>query len=332
MIRTIVIKENHEVLFDVPIEDRNQSDVKWFWVDFDVPNDEEALMLEKIFHFHPLSVEDCIDEYMQRPKLDFFEKYMFFIVHAINQETLYPTEIDVFISEQFIITFHQTSVRELNNLWNRLKKDEKLHDSPFYILHAIIDKLVDDYYPPVYQIEDQLNAIEENSKDESINELMEYLFEIRTELSRLRRTIVPMRDLMYRMIHSERLSNLSEHRVYFHDVHDHLLKLVEMLESYRDFSADIRDNYLSINSNSMNTIMMTLTVITTIFMPLTFIAGIYGMNFRHMPELEWKFGYFFILGIMGLISIIMIWIFKRKGWFGIGKRYNKRKHHQIKMR
>ncbi|WP_075981103.1 magnesium/cobalt transporter CorA [Bacillus massilinigeriensis] len=332
MIRTTVIKGDNEVLFNVPMKERHHPDIKWFWVDFNVPTEEESRLLEKVFKFHPLSVEDCLDEFSQRPKVDFFEKYMFFIVHAIHQETLNATEIDVFVSDQYIITFHQTPVRELNNLWERVRKDEKLRESPFLILHAIIDKLVDDYYPPVYQIEDELNSIEENSKDETINELMEYLFEVRTELSSLRRTILPMRDLIYRIIHSERMSNLSEHKVYFHDVHDHLLKLSELLESYREFSADIRDNYLSFNSNSMNTIMMTLTVITTIFMPLTFIAGIYGMNFHNMPELEWKYGYFLILGLMGLIAIIMVWIFKIKGWFGLGRRYSKRKHHHIKMK
>jgi magnesium transporter len=127
-----------------------------------------------------------------------------------------------------------------------------------------------------------------------------------------------MRDLLYRMISSERLNYLKGQHLYFNDVYDHLLKLVEMLETYRDFSSDIRDNYLSVNSNNLNTTMMTLTVITTIFMPLTFIAGVYGMNFTNMPELNWRYGYFVVLAIMMVIALIMFRYFVEKGWLHRG--------------
>ena len=133
-----------------------------------------------------------------------------------------------------------------------------------------------------------------------------------------------MRDLLYRMINSERLSYLKEQHLYFNDVHDHLLKLAEMLETYRDFSSDIRDNYLSVNSNNLNTTMMTLTVITTIFMPLTFIAGVYGMNFEYMPELSWRYGYFLVLGLMLLIALMMFRFFVKKGWLHKGNKKRRR--------
>ncbi|MGO4277019.1 CorA family divalent cation transporter, partial [Paenibacillus sp. TAF58] len=130
--------------------------------------------------------------------------------------------------------------------------------------------------PSIYQIEDQLDDIENNFDAESIEVLMKHIFGIRAKLLKLRRTIVPMRDLLYRVINTDRIEHLREQLVFFTDIHDHLLKLSEMIDSNRDLTADLRDSYISLNSNRMNTIMKTLTVITTIFMPLTFIAGLYG--------------------------------------------------------
>ena len=192
-------------------------------------------------------------------------------------------------------------------------------------MHRLIDTMVDEYFPPIYELENKLNAIEDNTKKESIAELIDQLFDLRNDLSKCRRTILPMRDLLYRMINSERLSYLKEQHLYFNDVHDHLLKLAEMLETYRDFSSDIRDNYLSVNSNNLNTTMMTLTVITTIFMPLTFIAGVYGMNFEYMPELSWRYGYFLVLGLMILIALMMFRFFVKKGWLHRGKKKKKKR-------
>jgi magnesium transporter len=219
----------------------------------------------------------------------------------------------------------------LNHLWESYRKDESLRKGPFFIMHSVIDKLVDEYFPLVYQLEDQLNSIEDNTENETVQMLIDNLFDIRADLSKLRRTVIPMSEMLYQLINSEKLSYLMEHKLYFNDVYNHLLKIVEMLESYRDFSSDIRDSYLSVNSNTMNSIMMTLTVITTIFMPLTFIAGVYGMNFKNMPELHWTFGYFITLGVMGVVAIIMFLYFRSKGWFKLG-RVRERKKRSIKIR
>lgn len=331
MIRTCALMEDDQLFYDIPVQEIKQKTIKWFWLDFVNPTEEEVMLLHSFLKFHPLSIEDSLDEYIQRPKLDFYDQYIFFVLHAIHQESLTPYEIDLFVGEKFIVTFQQKTVRDLNNLWERSKKDETLRKGPFFILHSIIDKLVDDYFPPVYQIEERLNSIEDNTQNESIQLLIEKLFDIRSDLSKLRRTILPMSDLLYRIIHSERLNHLKEHKLYFYDVQDHLLKLVEMIESYRDFSSDIRDSYLSVNSNTMNSIMMTLTVITTIFMPLTFIAGVYGMNFENMPELHWEFGYFMVLAFMGLTAILMFLYFRSKGWFRLGRK-KERKKRKINIR
>ncbi len=178
-----------------------------------------------------------------------------------------------------------------------------------------MDKLVDNYFPTLYQIEDQLNEIESNVNNESVEKLMEAVFDIRSNLIKLRKTVLPMRDLLYRVINSEKIDGVKEQLVYFTDIYDHLLKLSEMIESNREMTADMRDSYISINSNRMNTIMKTLTVMTSIFIPLTFIASIYGMNFEYMPELTWRWGYFGVLGVLLGVGSIMLFGLWRKGWF-----------------
>lgn len=201
----------------------------------------------------------------------------------------------------------------MEDAWAKISGQNKgVDQGPIYAAYLIMDKLVDQYFPSVYQIEDQLNDIENKVRSESIQALMDDIFEIRSKLLKLRRTIVPMRDLLYRVINSERIEGIKEHLFYFKDVHDHLLKLSEMIDSNRDVTADMRDSYISLNSNRMNTIMKTLTVITTIFMPLTFIAGIYGMNFENMPELKWQWGYFIVLALMFAIGFGMFTWFRKK--------------------
>ncbi len=327
MIRTCIVLENNEIMTDVPLARVKEKGVKWYWVDFENPTEQEVEVLQSFFRFHPLAIEDCLDEFSQRPKLDFYDHYIFVLLHAIHHDTLDSHEVNMFVNSQFIVTFHRHSVRDLNNLWDRVKKEGK-ELTPFTVMHGIIDKLVDDYFIPVYSIEDQLNRLEDDTDRDMINELMDQLFDIRHSMSKLRRSLIPMRDLMYRIINSGRLNAYKEQQLYFQDVYDHLLKLVEMLESYRDFSSDIRDSYLSMNSDKMNNIMMTLTVITTIFMPLTFIVGLYGMNFQHMPELDERYGYYIVLAVMFLIAVTMFGFFVKIGWLHFGvkkKRARKRK-------
>jgi magnesium transporter len=184
-----------------------------------------------------------------------------------------------------------------------------------YVAYLIMDKLVDNYFPTLYQIEDHMNDLESREENEKLQTLIDEVYDIRTDLLRLRRTVIPMRDLLYRTINSDKIPGIHDHIVYYKDIYDHLLKLTDMIESNREMTADLRDSYDSIRSSRMNMIMKTLTVITTIFMPLTFIAGVYGMNFRNMPELNWHWGYFGVLGVMAALGFGMYVWFRRKGWF-----------------
>lgn len=315
MLRTIAVTNDLQVIKDIPISNLSDSNIKWYWVDFNAPTEEESKLLETHFHFHPLAIEDCF-HLLQRPKLDHYENEHFLVLHSINQLTLKSEEIDLFLGSNFVVSFHLHQSRELDDAWDRIIEHKKLvKKDHIYVAYAIMDKIVDNYFPTLYQIEDQLNEIESNDKELSTAKLMDAVFDIRSDLLRLRRTVLPMKDLLYRVTNTEQIDEVKQHLLYFKDIHDHLLRLSEMIESNREMTADMRDSYISINSNRMNTIMKTLTVLTSIFIPLTFIGSIYGMNFEYMPELSWKYGYYGILCIMFGIASTMILVLWRKGWF-----------------
>ncbi|MBC2580505.1 magnesium/cobalt transporter CorA [Clostridium sp. DJ247] len=312
MIRTFAVTNDLKLIDDIQINLLSDSDIKWFWVDFDSPTEEEVMLLKTHFSFHPLAIEDCL-HFLQRPKLDYYDGYDFFVLHTLNQDSHSPEEVDVFVGENFIVTFHLSPSPEIEMVRQKLMGDNNtLNKGALYIFYLIMDKIVDEYFPTIYKIEDSISEIETKETNQN---LIEGIFKIRNKLLKLRRTIFPMRELLYRILNSERVIIPKEERVYFMDIYDHLLKLSEMIESNREMTTDIRDSYISLNSNRMNNIMKTLTVMTSIFIPLTFIGSIYGMNFEYMPELTWRWGYFAVLGVMFVVGsgmLLGLWI---KGWF-----------------
>ncbi|MFZ3590250.1 magnesium/cobalt transporter CorA [Bacillus sp. DJP31] len=315
MIRTISINDDCELIKDLPIAELIKKKNFWFWVDFNCPTEEELDFLNDPLNFHPLAIDDCL-HILQRPKLDYYEDYTFFVAQAINPTTFSREEVDIFLGENYIITFHHEPSPEIDAVWERVGHSKNLDKwEPTLVLYHVMDKIVDNYFPLVYQVEDTLDEINVNSRKRSMESLLKKLFEARQDLLSLRHTVSPMRDLTYRMIKSQRLTGIQGKMEYFSDIHDHLLKLVEMLEACRELTADMRDGYISLNSHQTNRVMKVLTVITTIFMPLTFIAGIYGMNFDYMPELKWKYGYFQTLFVMFAVGMGMFLWFRKKGLF-----------------
>lgn len=315
MIRTVAVDQQFKLAKNLPLSEMISGRFLWYWIDFNQATEEETGLLLDPLHFHPLAIEDCIYT-LQRPKLDYYKDNSFFVTQALNSKTFSKEEVDFFLGTTYIVSFHHKPSPEIDNVWSRLMDAKSLDEwGPATIFYGVLDKMVDNYFPLVYQIEDTLNEIDQNSKQRSMEELLEDLFDTRHDLLFLRHTITPMRDLVYRIINSSRLDQLQDKKEYFSDIHDHLLKLTEMLEANRELTQDIRDSYISLNSHVANHVMKVLTVITTIFMPLSFIAGVYGMNFKYIPELTWRYGYFFALGAMFLIGAGMSWWFKKKGWF-----------------
>ncbi len=315
MIRIIGISEQGERILLDDLDSLKPEEFRWYWVDFSSPDETEIGYLDSFFRFHPLAIEDCLQK-LQRPKLDYYEEFNFYVVHALDQVDKEKDEIDLFLSSHFIVTFHKDESNEVNQVWEKFRHSRNLERwDQHVVLYEIMDKIVDAYFPVLYQIEDELNAIEDNTGNHSVEKILDDVFEHRGYLLYLRNTVHPMRDLLYRMLNSHHLEEVKARKEYFSDIYDHLLKLTDMIQSNREMTTDIRDSYLSLNAHQTNRIMKVLTVITTIFMPLTFIAGVYGMNFAYMPELEWRYSYFITLGLMTVIGFIMFLWFKKKGWF-----------------
>jgi magnesium transporter len=312
MIQTFAVTQDNIFKQGIEISQVNSPEYKFFWVDFDQPTEQEIRLLIEFFHFHPLAVEDCL-HFIQRPNMNFYDNVLFFVLHSLNQSSLKCEEVDVFAGEKFVVSFHlqgEPAVKEAIKKVSSQKDMKKI--TPLFVLHTIIDELVDNYFPIMHQIEDKLNAFEEN--ESRSKKVINEVYDIRGDLIRLRKTIFPMRDLLYRIMNSGKIKETGQYQHYFADIYDHLLKLSDMVNDNQEITADMRENFMSVQSYKMNAIMMTLTVFTTIFMPLTFIAGVYGMNFDNMPELHWKYGYFIVMGVMGLIAIAMSVWFYRKGW------------------
>jgi len=319
MINFVAITTENHLEKNISITNADFTEYKWIWVDFSEPTEEEIQRLSDIFHFHPLAIEDCIQE-TQRPKLDYYKNYSFFVTHIVeeNDGKIIRDQLNFFVGENCIVTFHKIPSMEVTKVWSQLLGQETLEKwDPYYVFYEVLDKIVDNYFPLIYKIEDELQKMIENTDDQSMNQLMNELFETRNRLLKLLHTVNPMRDLLYRMFNSHHLNlnGIEKRREYFSDIYDHLLKLSDMVMTNREVTADIRDSYLSMNSHQTNNVMKLLTITTSIFAPLTFIAGIYGMNFKNIPELQWDHGYFISLGAMSLIALFMLLYFKRKGWF-----------------
>ncbi len=319
MINFLGITHDNHFKKHISIEHEDLSNYRWFWADFSEPTEEEINHLSDTFHFHPLAIEDCVQEF-QRPKLDYYSNYTFYVTHIVreHQNEIIKEELDFFVGEHCIVTFHKVPSIEVSKVWSRIISVNSIENlDPYYIFYEILDKIVDNYFPLIYKIEDELEKMGENNQNQSMSFLMNELFETRNMLLNLLHTVNPMRDLLYRMLNSHHLNlnRITERREYFSDIYDHLLKLSEMVMTNREVTTDIRDSYLSLSSQQTNNVMKLLTIITSIFAPLTFIAGIYGMNFENIPELSWKYGYFLSLGLMAVIGGIMLLWFKKKGWF-----------------
>lgn len=319
MIRTIGMTNEKKLVFDFALSEINKQNMLWYWIDFDEPNERETLLLESFFHFHPLAIEDCLQG-LQRPKLNYYEEYAFFVLHAINKEKIKAQELNMFFGDNYIVTFHFNKLLELKNVRESIIKNPlEWEEGHTLVAYHVMDEVVSNYFPIIYKIEDQLNDIEEMLSPTSIHLSKDFVFDLRQDLLRLRRSIIPMQELLKRILNSEKLGLQSNELAYFVDIQDDLLRLSDTIELNRDLTADIRDVQLSINSNQMNRIMMTLTIISSVFIPLTFIAGIYGMNFKYMPELNWRYSYLAVLSVMLVTGITMLLFFRHKGWLSIFK-------------
>ncbi|HEY3174141.1 MAG TPA: magnesium/cobalt transporter CorA [Candidatus Polarisedimenticolia bacterium] len=291
------------------------------WVDVQGLGDLDLLRtLGERFALHPLALEDVVSV-GQRPKADDYDTHIFVI--ARMPETGHGARTDqtsIFIGSRFVLTFQEHYGDCLGPVRERIRKGKGLlrRSGPDYLAYAILDSIVDGYFPLLESYGEKLEQLEDEVVERPTRASLEEIHEAKRDLLTLRRAVWPLRDAVNCLIREESDLISAQTRLYLRDCYDHSVQILDMVETYRELAAGLMEIYISSLSQKLNEVMKVLTVIATIFIPLTFIVGVYGMNFRRMPELEWPWGYPLLMAFMALVALGMFWYFLRRGWIGPG--------------
>jgi magnesium transporter len=291
----------------------------WVWVDLGAPTTEEARILQDVFHFHELAIEDAVAE-IHHPKIESYGDYLYLILHGIDfkaREHAFRTqEVDFFLGPHYLVTYHNGLSRSIGRIGEICSRNERvLGEGPAALLHRIVDTMVDNYRPEVDKLADRLDALEKEVFQRPKETVVRRILDFKRDIASLRRVVQPQRDVVGRLARRE-FAQISESISYkFRDVHDHLVRLADEAIFFQDRISSLLDAHLSNVSNQLNGVMKVLTIISTIFMPLTVLTGLYGMNvgLPHLPG-GGDAQFWWILGIMTAVAVVMLAFFRRKRW------------------
>lgn len=288
------------------------------WINIDGVGDEALLRdLAARFQLHPLALEDAVHVH-QRAKVEPYAEHLFIVIRmpAGDHET---EQLSIFLGRDHVISIQEKAGGDcLGPVRLRLRApvSNTRRRGADYLAYSLVDAAIDAYFPVLEALGDRLEALEEEMLGAPAPERLSRLHDCKRELLALRRAVWPLREATAQMTRDESPFISAETRVYLRDCHDHAVQLIDLVENYRELAANLTDLHLSSISNRMNEVMKVLTLYSTLFLPLTFIAGVYGMNFKRMPEIEWPWGYGFALGLMVAVAGGMLWWFRRRGWLG----------------
>ena len=298
---------------------------KWpiTWINVDGLGDAETIRrIGEIFNLHRLALEDVVNVH-QRAKVEQYGAHLFIVARMVAWSDRLETEqLSIFLGQKWVLTFQERPGGDsFDPVRARLRESRgRIRDvGADYLAYALLDAVVDAYFPVLEQYGEALEDTEQDVLRGSAQEIIQRIHSIKHDLLILRRAIWPMREAVHTLVRDPHPVIHDETRIYLRDCYDHTIQLIDLLETYRELGSDLRDLYLSSASNRMNEIMKVLTVISTIFIPLNFIAGVYGMNFNteypwNMPELNWRFGYLYALSLMLTVTAGLIYFFWQKGW------------------
>lgn len=300
------------------ISDLRTSEEKILWADVTDPSSQDFIDLAEEFGFHPLSIEDSQKAH-QRPKIEEHPGYYFIVLYEAElvgpHDHLELRELHIFLGKNYVVTVHNQPVRATKTagrLWHEWS-DRAEHGSAL-LAYLIMDAIVDDYMPLLDIMSERMDEIEDEIFGDFRPGLIEDIFRIKKQLLHLRRTLTPLREVFNTMLRREQPLFARDTYVYFQDVFDHVIRVADSIDALREMIGSTMDAYLSISSNRMNRVMKRLTSVSTILMSVTLIAGVYGMNFTRMPELEWKYGYVFALGSMVFVGFGLYLYLRKIKW------------------
>ncbi|MDZ4859610.1 MAG: magnesium/cobalt transporter CorA [Candidatus Hydrogenedentes bacterium] len=290
------------------------------WVNIDGLGDKDVIQqFGTMFELHRLALEDVVNVH-QRPKVEDYDDSLFFVARMVYQNQSIETEqLSMFIGEQFVLTFQERPGGDcFSPVRDRIRKGAgriRVNGAGF-LAYCLIDALVDAYFPIIELFGDGLETLEDEVLESPTRSTVTKIHKARRDLLLLRRAIWPLREAINSILRDQCAIFTADTRVYFRDCYDHTIQILDLVEAYRELVSDLMDVYLSSISTKLNEVMRVLTVVSTIFMPMTFVASIYGMNFTYMPELGWYGGYPLALGVMAAIFIGQLVYFWKKGWLG----------------
>ncbi len=272
----------------------------------------------KQFQLHPLLLEDIANT-DQRPKLDDYENRLFLVMKMLSvtdRHEIVVEQVSLVLGPNFVLSFQENGADVFTSVRDRLRggKGRLRQTGADYLLYALIDAIVDQYFEVLEALSEKIEALQDLVVSDPKPETLHKIHNLKRQLLFLRRAVWPLREAANSLSRSECPLLQESTKIFFRDVYDHVIQIVDTIETLREMVSTSLDIYLSSISYRLNTVMKVLTIITTIFMPLTFIVGIYGMNFEHMPELKWEWGYPLVLGLMVTIVIAMLGFFKGKKW------------------
>lgn len=294
------------------------------WLDLNGDADEEVLaVLSETFRFHPLAIDDTLNE-THLPKVDDWGRYLYLVLRSVayrpDQQRVQLPELDIFLGSNYLVTYHDAPMEALEAVWSACADDERLmQNGPSYLLYRLADGLVNEYLTVIEELEDSVEAIEVQVLSHPRPRVQSQIMRLKHIVLQLRRVLSLQREVLNRLSRDPYALIDDEERFYFRDVYDHLIRLYDMVDGVRDLIMGTMDVYLSVVNNRMNDIMRTLTLITTLFMPLTFVTGFFGMNFFEpsVATLDvWTGRVIFLLTLllMALLPYVMYTWMKRRRW------------------
>ena len=289
------------------------------WIDLEAPTDHELTILTDPFRFHPLAIEDCLTPEHQ-PKVEDFGGTLFLIFRGIDSnlpvDGFQTIKLAAFLGSNYLVTYHRRPMRSVNSVVERYDQESGrgLFRGVDHLLYEILDHLIEHYFPVLEGLEEEIDAIEIELLGNCGPETLDRVLATKRRVQEIKRTLAPHREVFTRVGRETFPMIAPQSAVFYRDLYDSTARLAEMADSYRDLLTTLFDAYISVVSQRLNEVMKVLTVFATILLPLTFIVGVYGMNFDHMPELHWRYGYFMVWGVIVAVAGGMLWSFRRRGW------------------
>ncbi|HEY3231203.1 MAG TPA: magnesium/cobalt transporter CorA [Roseiflexaceae bacterium] len=291
---------------------------QFVWLDLQAPQEADIALLRDEFKFHALAIEDATRHH-ERPKVDSYDGYYFLVFYAISYDErrnrLDSEAINLFVGSNYLVSVHHDEISAIDETIKRWQKDEEqFGNDAGALLYALLDTITDDYFPVIDRLADRVEGIEEQIFERFSEDALQDVFSLKRDLLSIRRIVAPERDVLNILIRREVPIFDRNAILYLQDVYDHIVRITDSIDTYRDLLSSALDAFLSVQSNRLNQVVKVLTIASIVLMSDALIAGIYGMNFDFMPELRWTFGYPFALGLMVVIGAALVAFFRWRKW------------------